>query len=154
MIRWHNKGFGQAQGQMNAYQSRRGTAPRDTWNAADVLRLDLDQSVTALVPLALFKDKDGTLPHAAKSSDARPALPPAAYSANDRATRLADIVIAWNIFQHFYPYFDIAKTHWDLVLPAELTEAARVKDGTEFHTTLLKLVAELEDGHGRVMFAG
>ena len=154
VIRWHNKGFGQAQGQMNAYQSRRGTAPRDTWNAADVLRLDLDQSVTALVPLALFKDKDGTLPHAAKSSDARPALPPAAYSANDRATRLADIVIAWNIFQHFYPYFDIAKTHWDLVLPAELTEAARVKDGTEFHTTLLKLVAELEDGHGRVMFAG
>jgi hypothetical protein len=153
VIRWHNKGFGQGQGQMNIYRSWRATAPRDTWKAADVLRLDLGQTVTALVPLALFKDKDGTLPHAAKSDKPLPPLPAAAYSANDRATRIADVVIAWNVFQHFYPYFDIAKTPWDYILPAGLKEAARVKDGAEFHRTLLKMVAELQDGHGRVMFA-
>ncbi|MDR3719711.1 MAG: S41 family peptidase [Bryobacteraceae bacterium] len=151
-IRCHNRGFGQAQGQGGIYFSRRVTAPRETWKAADVLRLDLGQTVTALVPLALFKDKDGTLPHAAKSTEARPPLPPAAYSSNDRATRIADVVIAWNVFQHFYPYFDIAKTPWEPVLPAGLQEAARVKDGAEFHKTLLKMVAELRDGHGRVMF--
>jgi hypothetical protein len=152
-IRWHNRGFGQAQGQASTYYSRRVTAPRETWKAADLLRLDLGQEVTALVPLALFSDKDGTLPHAAKSLEARPPLPAAAFSANDRATRIADVVIAWNIFQHFYPYFDIAKTSWNFILPAGVKEAARVKDGTEFHRTLLKMVAELQDGHGRVMFA-
>jgi hypothetical protein len=26
---------------------------------------------------------------------------------DDRATRIADVIIAWNVFRHFYPYFDI-----------------------------------------------
>ena len=153
-IRWHNRGFGQGQGLASTYYSRRVTAPRETWKAADVLRLDLGQTVTALVPLALFKDEKGTLPHGEKPIEARPPLPAAAFRANDRATRIADVVIAWNVFQHFYPYFDIAKTPWDYILPAGLKEAARVKDATEFHRTLLKMVAELKDGHGRVMFSG
>ncbi|MGD0776542.1 MAG: S41 family peptidase [Candidatus Solibacter sp.] len=157
VIRWHNKGFGQpSQNQMNIYYSRRVTAPRETWKAADVFRLDLGQSVTALVPLALFKDQNGTLPHGEKPIEARPPIPAAAFSANDRATRIADVVIAWNVFRHFYPYFDVdpARTPWDYILPAALKEAARVKDEVEFHRTLLKMVAELEDGHGRVTFAG
>src|ERR1035441_7821222 len=100
------------------------------------------------------QDEKGTLPQGEKPSEARPPLPAAAFRANDRATRIADVVIAWNVFQHFYPYFDIAKTPWDYILPAGLKEAARVKDATEFHRTLLKMVAELKDGHGRVMFSG
>jgi len=154
VTRWHNQGFGQGQAQASVYFSRRVTAPRETWKAADVLRLDLGQTVTALVPLALFKDKDGTLPHADKPIAARPATPAAAFSANDRATRIADVVIAWNVFQHFFPYFDIAKTDWNRVLPGALKEAASARDGDEFHTTLLKMVAELRDGHGHVMFSG
>ena len=154
LIRWHNQGFGQAQGQMNVYHSERVTAPRDTWKAADVLRLDLGPTVHALVPLALFKDQNGTLPHEGKTVEVRPALPAAAFSATDRATRMADVVIAWNVFQHFYPYFDIAKTDWNGILPGAMREAARAKDGAEFHTTLLKMVAELKDGHGRVTFSG
>ncbi len=154
VIRWHNQGFGQGQVQSNVYHSERVVAPRDTWKAADILRLDLGQTVTALVPLALFKDQNGTLPHAAKPVEARPALPAAAFSANDRATRIADVVIAWNVFQHFYPYFDIAKTNWNFILPAALLEAARVKDASEFHRTLQEMVAELGDGHGRVTFSG
>jgi len=154
VIRWHNHGFGQAQAQMNIYRSQRVTAPRDTWKASDVLRLDLGQTVNALVPLALFKDQSGTLPHAAKTVEAPFAIPAGAFSANDRATRIADVVIAWNVFQHFYPYFDIAQTDWSRILPIALREAAVAKDGAEFHTTLRRMVAELQDGHGRVMFSG
>jgi len=153
LTRWHNRGFGQGQTQTSTYNSRRVTAARETWTTADVLRLDLGETVTALVPLALFKDEQGTLPHAPKIPESRIPIPAAAFSANDRATRIADVVIAWNVFRHFYPYFDIAKTPWELILPAGLKEAARVKDGAQFHTTLLKLVSELEDGHGRVGYA-
>ena len=156
VIRWHNFGFGQGQGQGqgNVYHSERVTGSPDTWKASDVLRLDLGRAVNALVPLALFKDGNGTLPHAVKPIETRPEVPTAAFSADDRATRIADVSIAWNIFKHFYPYFDVAGTDWNSVLPVALREAATAKDGEEFLTTLRKMVAELKDGHGRVMFNG
>src|SRR5450755_1761266 len=80
-------------------------------------------------------------------------VPAVAFSADDRGTRIADVVIAWNVFRHFYPYFDIGKTDWDAVLPVALRAAAAAKDGAEFLTTLLKMVAALKDGHGRVTYS-
>ena len=155
VIRWHNRGFGQSQqNQMNTYYSRRTTAARETWKPSDVLRLDLGAPVAALIPLALFADDKGTLPHARLPVKPPAPVPAAAFSADDRATRIADVIISWNVFRHFYPYFDIAKTDWDAILPVALREAAAAKNGAEFHTTLLKMVAALKDGHGRVMYSG
>ena len=31
----------------------------------------------------------------------------------DNATKLANVVIAWNVFQHFYPYFDVVGVDWE-----------------------------------------
>jgi C-terminal processing protease CtpA/Prc len=155
VVRWHNKGFGQdQQAQMNIYSRRRVKAARETWKDSDILRLDLGASVTALIPISLFADDKGTLPHAAGPVAPKPPLPAGAYSGDDRATRIADVVIAWNVFRHFYPYFAVAKTDWDAVLPVALREAAAAKDATEFHTTLLGMVAALKDGHGRVNYGG
>ena len=154
VVRPRNHGFGQSQGPAGIYHSERATVPRDTWKASDVYRMTLADSVTALVPIALFKDEKGTLPHAAKPVEKQPALPAGAFSPDDRATRIADVVIAWNIFQHFYPYFDIAKTDWPRILPDALREAAAAADGGAFETTLRKMVAALHDGHGNVYFAG
>jgi hypothetical protein len=151
VVRWHNRGFGQSQA--STYMSSRTKAARETWKPADIFRVDLGAGVTALAPLALFSDDKGTLPHAAAPVKAQPPVPPGVFSAGDRATRIADVIIAWNVFRHFYPYFDIAKTDWDAILPAALHEAATAKDGAEFHTTLLKMVAALKDGHGRVNYS-
>jgi C-terminal processing protease CtpA/Prc len=154
VIRWHNKGFGQNQPtQMSIYSSRRTKAAHETWKASDILLVDLGAPVAALIPLALFADDKGTLPHTALPVKPQSPVPAAAFSADDRATRIADVVIAWNVFRHFYPYFDIAKTDWDAVLPDALRAAAAAKDGAEFHTTLLKMVAALKDGHGRVTYS-
>src|SRR5207302_6995160 len=81
-------------------------------------------------------------------------VPMGLYTGDDRATRIADVAIVWNVFRHFYPYFDVVKTDWDAVLPWALREAASDRDGREFHTTLMKMVAELKDGHGRVGYRG
>ena len=69
---------------------------------------------------------------------------------NDRISRLADVIIAWNIFQHFYPYFDVVKVDWPKELNRALAAAATDKDETAFLGTLQKLVAALQDGHGNV----
>jgi C-terminal processing protease CtpA/Prc len=108
---------------------------------------DLVPGIHAYVPIAVYRDAEGTLPHAP--------LPAAGAlydrSADDRVTRIADIVIAWNVFQHFYPYFDVVKTDWAAELPRDLRAASEDKSSADFQITLRRLVAALKDGHGSVM---
>ncbi|MCP4217671.1 MAG: hypothetical protein GY765_23715 [bacterium] len=70
--------------------------------------------------------------------------------ASDEAVRLGDVAIAWNVFQHFYPYFDVVDTDWESVLPETLTKALTDRTANDFHDTLMKMTAKLQDGHGYV----
>ncbi len=119
------------------------------------LRVDLGGGVSALVPLALYADAKGTIPAASVGGAAVvPKGPdkPAGFlpSGDDRATRLADVALAWNVFQHFYPYFDVVLADWPGELRRGLTRAATDRDVAAFEDTLDHLVAALHDGHGHV----
>lgn len=109
---------------------------------------DLGGGVSALVPMALYKDGQGTLPHLPAPAAAKADAPHP--SGNDRTTRLADVVLAWNVFQHFYPYFDVARTDWPAELRKALSAAATDADEKAFLSTMQRLVAALHDGHGSV----
>jgi len=108
---------------------------------------ELVPGVTARVPLVVPVEDGHTLPLAPAAEP----LPIYSRTAADRATRLADVVIAWNIMQHFYPYFDVVKTDWLAELPKALRSAATDPDSAAFLATLQRLVAALHDGHGNVM---
>jgi C-terminal processing protease CtpA/Prc len=111
---------------------------------------DLRAGVSCRVPLALPTDEKGTLPRAFAKPPA--SSKPAGFvpSGNDRSTRLAAVILAWNIFQHFYPYFDVIETDWSAELRRALGRAATDADERAFLDTLRRLVAALEDGHGNV----
>jgi hypothetical protein len=153
LIRCRNHGVGLRSAQ-TIYRSTRVESPADTFKPDDVYLAELTGSVKALVPLALFTGEGGTRPVAAKPAEPRGPVPAWALSGNDRAIRLADVVIAWNVFRHFYPYFDVAGTDWNAQLPALLGQAAIDPGELAFHRTLQKMVAALQDGHGNVMFGG
>ena len=103
----------------NIYKSEREKKPADGQALPKPFEAELVPGVSASVPLALYVDSGGTLPHAP--------LPGASLlferSADDRGTRLAAVIIAWNVFQHFYPYFDVVKTDWSAELPKALRTA-------------------------------
>ncbi|MHC4470261.1 MAG: S41 family peptidase [Planctomycetota bacterium] len=148
---WRHRGFGQ---ERSMYRSTRmkeplvdGKVPEGLPDPAKPLRADLG-SVSCLVPLAAYADRDGTSPviEGLSISDLENHVP----SGDDRATRLADVVIAWNVFQHFYPYFDVVETDWPAALRRALTEAAEAVDERAFLDVLRRLVKELHDGHGGV----
>jgi hypothetical protein len=64
--------------------------------------------------------------------------------------RLADVVVAWNVFRHFYPYWPEAGVDWDARLRPQL-EAARAANTRAAHRDgLRRLVADARDGHGFV----
>jgi len=112
--------------------------------------VDLGDGVSASIPLAVYTDDNGTLPRATASAPPAGKPPTFAPSGNDRATRLANVILAWNVFQHFYPYFDVVKTDWPAELKKGLERAATDANETAFQDSLRRLVAALQDGHGHV----
>jgi C-terminal processing protease CtpA/Prc len=110
-----------------------------------------DSGVWCRIPFVVWTSGGATLPAPDANAPALPDLPLGHYpTGDDRSTRLAGVIIAWNVFQHFYPYFDVVNVDWDAVLPDMLRRAA-IDDGEEqFLTTMRHLVALLQDGHGNV----
>ncbi|MDJ0764425.1 MAG: S41 family peptidase [Myxococcota bacterium] len=63
---------------------------------------------------------------------------------------LGAAVVIWNVFRHFYPYFNVVKTNWEEVLTDTFERALQEKDG-DLLKTLDWLVAQAYDGHGVVV---
>jgi C-terminal processing protease CtpA/Prc len=117
---------------------------------------DIGSGLTVTMPLALYKDSIGTLPRtdSLKLKDFLNKVDnevPQEFTAKNRAVRLAGVVISWNVFNHFYPYFDVIKADWNAELTLALKEAAGDKTECDFLNTLRKFFAKLEDGHITVM---
>jgi C-terminal processing protease CtpA/Prc len=61
---------------------------------------------------------------------------------------VADIIVAWSVLQHFYPYFDVVDTDWDAVLEASLRRSLAGRTAEDYAAALEGLVSALRDGHG------
>ncbi|MGO9262818.1 MAG: S41 family peptidase [Bryobacteraceae bacterium] len=143
---WQHRGLGPPQGK-SPYISSRFLIPRaQALVQFAAFREDLPGGVSCMVPMALYRNQ-GPLAQAR-------ALPAPGGSPNDRATRLAAVIVAWNVFQHFYPYFEELGPVWMAALGPLLSEAARDKDAQAFHATLQKMAVILRDGHGYVSGPG
>lgn len=161
---WRHRGVGSvsliAQGSIYSSVVEREKLPASTANregasdggvreSAYVVK-SLGGGVSCRLPVEVFADAEGTLPHApAETSwsrlDDMPDL-----TAGNRATRLAGVALCWGIMQHFYPYFDVVETDWDAALTSALAAAAEDAERADYHHTLQELVAKLHDGHGFV----
>jgi C-terminal processing protease CtpA/Prc len=113
---------------------------------------DLGGGVWCRVSIALFRDAKGTLPRPAEPG--KPAVPSRiegwSPTGHDRGARIAGVMLAWTVFQHFYPYFDVVKTDWNEALRTALQRAATDPTSISFLDTLREMVAKLHDGHGGV----
>jgi hypothetical protein len=69
----------------------------------------------------------------------------------DVEVRLADVIVAWNVFRHFYPYWAEAAVDWDSRLRPQLALAAAALDRSAQRDALRQLVADARDGHGSVV---
>jgi hypothetical protein len=105
--------------------------------------VDLGSGLKARVPLVLSD--------AQAAGAAKVALDPqGASDQSEQNTRLADVVIAWNVFRHFYPYWTEAGVDWDTRLRPRLEGAYKAASREAHRDALRLLVADARDGHGRV----
>ncbi|MBN2431001.1 MAG: peptidase S41 [Acidobacteria bacterium] len=124
----------------------------------ECITADLGGGLRGRLPLTL-PDRDG---HTRPAGDAAllqqlaehlNRLPLPELTADREDVRLGDVVITWNVFQHFYPYFDRIDTDWDAELTRALQGALADQTPRDFYRTLCRLVAALHDGHGSVLHA-
>ncbi|GAA0339089.1 hypothetical protein GCM10008967_31710 [Bacillus carboniphilus] len=65
--------------------------------------------------------------------------------ATDENARISGIITTWNIFQHFYPYWDEVEVNWEAQLAPYLTEALHDQTYEDYLTTLRMLVENVQD---------
>lgn len=145
-LRWRHEGVGI--GTNKLYTSK--LVPAEAGLAADLFTADLPGGVTLRLPLVTTKERPAVAalaPILAKPEGFTPV-------GDDRTTRVAAVIIAWNVFQHFYPYFDTVGVDWPGELKPALGKAATAPDAIAFREVLERLTAALADGHGGVSGPG
>jgi hypothetical protein len=146
---------------------------------------DLGGGASCLLPLAVWADAAGTLPHATAAepatkaaaapaaarmvpgtpgtpghpaADTLPAPTAAPVSLDDRSSRLAVVMLAWNVLQHFDPSLaagGVARAvAWRNALAAALGEAAESAGAESLVDVLRRMVAVTNDGQATVVAAG
>jgi C-terminal processing protease CtpA/Prc len=155
---WRHQGLGIGVAPQHAYLSERVRLPATDSRFGDALPAigeryvaDLGGGVYASVPLTVLVDDEPQAAGAQRPGHPADPLPTTgAFTAEDRATRLAAVALGWTLFQHFYPYFDVVAADWPAELRRALESAATDADALAFLVTLRRMVAALEDGHGVV----
>ncbi|WP_374018400.1 S41 family peptidase [Paenibacillus thiaminolyticus] len=110
--------------------------------------------VFAQIPLVLYRDDKGTLGATPKSAQALTQLQQQLSridiertSLDDKDVRLANVVIAWNVLQHFYPYFDVVNVDWDQALTDALLQSLKDQTTDQFVQTMKQMLEKTGDGH-------
>jgi len=121
----------------------------------EIYEAELGAGLSARIPLTLYTDSEGTLgKHESYPLEplmnALGQIDLESKTADEEPVRIANIIISWNVFQHFYPYFDVVGVDWEQVLDDTLNETLENTNSSDFYDTIRIMVAKLQDGHGYV----
>ena len=160
-VKWLHYGFAQ---RSDFYHSERSYEALDRLpsnstvakHSVPLHQFALNEKVSLWMPAIVFADQaKKTLP--VSTTDSSLDLPNLAlqdiepdFSGNDRITRLANAIQAWNALRHFYPYADIIEIAWDKELDKLLQSASSDQDEKAFTHTLMRFVSVLRDSHARI----
>ncbi len=114
--------------------------------------LKLSDELWIQVPLALFSKEGKTFPESSEKGLNRlkqqlSSIDLYNMTAEDLNLRVANVIIAWNELQHFYPYFETVGTDWEEQLSLSIKNALRDETPEDFYKTLSSMLAAAQDGH-------
>jgi len=116
----------------------------------EITKATIGNKLICVVPLTLLSNEAATFPKSEIRSLKNEISNIRISSEFNPHVNLASVVIAWNVLQHFFPYFDVIDTDWDKVLGETLKTTLEDKQKKDFYVTLSKMIAKLNDGHGVV----
>lgn len=121
----------------------------------ETVDLDLGSGLRARVPIALYSKNDHTIgddPEVARHTQAGPAPVPS--PGFDPIAGAADVIVVWNVLEHFWPYWDVVSVDWNATLDAALGDALDDRSVADHVVTLERLSAAAPDGHATMTCPG
>jgi len=124
----------------------------------ELINKPISGKLICIVPLTLYSDTAGTLPHADRDTlkNLQALLEDCKFSelsADSKYVRLAGAAKLWNVIQHSYPYFELYNIDWNGILNDALNFAVISKNGVDFLKYLQIISANLNDGHAGAVYS-
>lgn len=113
----------------------------------ELIEKEIGSGIFCQIPLNLYGNEENTYPKSKKLAALQNSLETVDESTNNIALGLGNVINTYNVFQHFYPYFDEVDVDWEKELETALKRS--FTDQTEYDhlITLQKFTAPLKDGH-------
>lgn len=141
--------------QLNNYYGKEIDLTSHSAKTGDYITKNIGSNLVCIMPLVLYGTSKQTYPIPDTSStqkliDELQQIPDSYLNTKRPVVRLANVIIAWNVLQHFYPYFDVVKVDWKKELSSTLNDVFEVNTEADYFKNLSRMIAKLEDGHGVV----
>jgi C-terminal processing protease CtpA/Prc len=113
----------------------------------EVIEEEIGGGIFCQIPLVLYANEMGTYPKAQAFKELQFVVNKIPNDSRELAVRLGNVITTFNVFQHFYPYFDVVEVDWEDELMEALKSSYNDKNQVEHVFTLEKFTAPLNDGH-------
>jgi hypothetical protein len=118
----------------------------------EYINKNIGNNFNLIIPLVLYSSTEHTYPVPESNQWNRlkeelNKIPDDMLNTKNRIVRLANVAIIWNVFQHFYPYFDVVHTDWEKELTKTFQNVYCIKNEPEYYMALREMTAKLEDAH-------
>lgn len=115
----------------------------------ELIEKNLGGTIYCQIPLVLYADDEHTYPKSSQADLKALGKPLESVPSDPTALafRLGNVINTFNVFQHFYPYFDVLDVDWDAAFEKALLRCYNDKTAEDHLITLQKFTAELKDGH-------
>jgi len=121
----------------------------------ETVDIDLGSGLRARVPLALYSKAGHTLGDEGAAGRPIQAAVPVDLSGDfDIVAGVADVIIVWNVLEHFWPYWNVVSVDWISELDKALADALDDHSVDEHVTTLQRLSAAAPDDHASTSCPG
>lgn len=116
----------------------------------ELIEKEIGKGIYCQIPLNLYCNTEGTYPESETANALKIQLENLDKSLTHVAVRWGNVINAYNVFQHFYPYFEESGTNWEQEFTLALKRSISDQTPEEHLVTLEKLTAALKDGHSGV----
>jgi C-terminal processing protease CtpA/Prc len=115
----------------------------------ELIEKQLGPGIFCQIPLVLYGDARSTYPTGDTKAllALQQKLEMLQNDPQNLALRLGNVINTYNVFQHFYPYFDVVEVDWEARLEEALEWSFQDQTNEDHLATLQKLTAYLQDGH-------
>lgn len=128
-----------------------GTALFDSFPTfGELIEKEIGDGIFCQIPLNLYGNTENTYPKSTTLTALQQRLYDVDESPNNAAVFLGNVINTYNVFQHFYPYFNEVDVDWDKELTTALHRSLNDQTAYDHLVTLQKFTAPLKDGHIRV----